>query len=474
MSVRRCGPRENLKLRDYQEELVQEILSKLKRGKHNIFLSLPQGTGKTIIALATLSELFNRNSLESVLVLLPRRVLVDQWVDRAQELFYGLGLMKNPTLSKMSIEKIRGWLKHSGAVGIAMTCHSFKNFIKKGYFSEEDFDMVIVDEAADLVVARDFIEGFRMSAFLKGLEKWRKPKILILPYHVSEKKIKRMMSKFGKQSYLIRRYIRIGQFICTVNDPIIVKDSFINIFVTALEERYRKIRTNVNRILDKYGIEGYKENLETLLNPKTLERLKNIYHLDDETLQQIQIMIAKYILIQHVKKWFLYSNREELSRSILASQKDVEEWLKHEDKKLLMLEKVVKSYLERNYKIYIFSQYIATAKLIADFLLKRLKLKPRDLILITGLDENQYIKLDSFKRAGRILITTPVFDKGTDIPQADVIIIYTPPMSTERLLQIVGRIRGGEITLLAYEGYEEEIIDQVADKLRQAFAKVGG
>jgi len=253
-----------------------------------------------------------------------------------------------------------------------------------------------------------------------------------------------------------------------------VKDPLINIFVTALEERYKRIRTNVNRILNKYGIEGYRENLETLLNPRTLERLKKIYRLDDETLQQIQTMITKYILIQHVKKWFLYSNREELSRSILASQKDVEEWLKHEDKKLLMLEKIVRSYLDRNYKIYIFSQYIATAQLIADFLLKRLELKPRDVVLITGLDEDQYVKLDSFKRAGKILVTTPVFDKGTDIPQADAIIIYTPPMNTEKLLQVVGRIRGGEITLLAYEGYEEEIINHVAERLRKAFAEVEG
>ena len=474
MSPKKCGPKEILKLRDYQKDLTQEILDKLEEGKRNVFLSLPQGTGKTIIALSAMCELINKHDIESVLVLLPRRVLVDQWVDRAQELFYGLGLMKNPTLSKMSIERIRGWLKHSGATGIAMTCHSFRNYIRKGYFCEEDFDLIIVDEAADLVVARDFIEGFRMSAYLTGLEKWEKPKILILPYHVSEKKIKRMIRKFGRHSYLIRRYIRVSQFLCTVNDPVIIKDPYINTFVTALEERYRKIRKNVNRILSKHGIEGYRENLETLLNPRTLERLKKIYRIDDETLQQIQTMIAKYILIQHVKKWFLYSNREELSRSILAAQKDVEEWLKYEDRKLLALENIVRSYLKQDYKIYIFSQYITTAQLIADFLQKKLQLKPRDIVLITGLDEDQYIKLDSFKRAGRILVTTPVFDKGTDIPQADAIIVYTPPLRIERLLQVIGRIRGGEIVLLAYEGYEEEIINQVADRLRQAFAKVEG
>lgn len=474
MNVKKSGPREKLKLRSYQKEIMEEILHKIDENKINIFLSLPQGAGKTIIALAVLSELINRNIVKSVLIILPRRVLVDQWVDRAQELFYGLGLMKNPTSSKMSIYKIRGWLKHSGAVGICMTCHSFKNYIKKEYFSEEDFDLVMVDEAADLVVAKDFIEGFRMSAYLKGLEKWKVPKLLILPYHVSERKIKKMINKFGPQSYLIRRYIKVSEFICTVNDPIIIEDPYINIFVNALEERYKKMRTSVIRLLNKYGIEGYKENLETLLNPRTLERLKKIYHIDNESLQQIQTMITKYILLQHVKKWFLYSNRDELSRSIFASQKDVKEWLRYEDKKLLKLGEIVRAYLKKKYKVYIYSQYIATARIITDYLREKLRLKSRDVVLITGLDEDQYIKLDSFKRAGKVLITTPIFDKGTDIPQADAIVIYTPPMSLEKLFQVVGRIRGGEIVLLAYKGYEEDVINQIAEKLREAFAKLEG
>jgi hypothetical protein len=43
--------------------------------------------------------------VKRALVLIPRRVLVNQWVDRAQEMSYGLGLIKNPTLSKEEIEK---------------------------------------------------------------------------------------------------------------------------------------------------------------------------------------------------------------------------------------------------------------------------------------------------------------------------------------------------------------------------------
>jgi superfamily II DNA or RNA helicase len=96
--------------------------------------------------------------------------------------------------------------------------------------------------------------------------------------------------------------------------------------------------------------------------------------------------------------------------------------------------------------------------------------------MITGADEadEQFEKLSSFKRVGKILVTTPVFDKGTDIPQAHVIIVYTPPMNMEKLFQVVGRIRGGEVTFLAYKGYEESIANQIADALRKEFASAAG
>jgi len=472
-----CGLREGCSLREYQMPIVGETLKEFEeKSKKNVFISLPQGTGKTVIALAALSKLVNDNKVTKVLVLIPRRVLVNQWVDKAQEMFYGLGLIKNPTISKESIEKIRGWLKHSGAVGIAMTMQSFKSITKKEYFTEKDFDMVIVDEAADLVVSRDFIEGFRMSKYLKGLEKWQIPKLFILPYHVREKKIIALIKKFGNNSALIRKMVLETRLMCTVRDPIIIEDPLINIFAEKLQDDYKKTKTNVHRILTKHGIEGYRENIETLLNPETLDRLKKAYGLDEETCQQIQVLITKYILVQHIQKWFLYSGRSELSRSILSAQKDVNKWLSYEDKKLNKLVEEVKSRLAEGQKLYIFSQYVATAELLTTQLTEKLSLKPRDITIITGADEAdaQFEKLSSYKKVGKILVTTPVFDKGTDIPQADAIIVYTPPFSSEKLLQVVGRIRGGEVVFLAYKGYEEESTNQIADVLRKSFASASG
>jgi superfamily II DNA or RNA helicase len=127
-------------------------------------------------------------------------------------------------------------------------------------------------------------------------------------------------------------------------------------------------------------------------------------------------------------------------------------------------------------KIYIFSQYVATAELITNHLTEKLSLKPRDIVIITGADEAdaQFEKLNSFKTAGKILVTTPVFDKGTDIPQADEIIVYTPPFSNEKLFQVVGRIRGGEVVFLAYKGLEEAMTAQIADVLRKALSSKNG
>lgn len=471
MHSKKSGLKEGIELYEHQKHYINKILKDIERtNKKNFFISLPQGAGKTIIGLAILSELYNEGKVNNVLILLPRRVLVDQWVEKVQEMFYGFTLKKNPTLSKEKIAKIRGWLKHSNAIGIAMCAHSFKNYLKKGYFSERDFDLVIVDEAADIVVARDFIEGFRMSAYLSGLEKWRTLKIFLMPYQVKEKKLKEILHKFNdKISELIQEEVKeIEQVKYTIREPIIIDDPLINDFTEVLENEYRRIRRNVKRLLKKRGIDGYMENLETLLNPKVIERLRKIYNIETGMIKQIQTLISKYILIQHVKKWFLYSNREELARSILASQFEVKKWLSEEDKKLEKLVEIVKSLLEQDKKVYIFSQYIATAELISNFLSEKLNLSD-GMTLITGEVEDQFVKLEDFQKEGKILVATPVFDKGTDIPKADAIIVFTPPLSKEGLFQVIGRIRGGEVIFLAYRGYEEEIINELVKSLKESF-----
>jgi len=471
---RKIGLKKEIKLYEHQKFYVKKILKDIETtNKINYFISLPQGAGKTLIALFILSELLNKKKVERALVLLPSRNLVDQWVEEAQKMFFGLKLLdvnKIRKNKKGNIEKkdLMVNLKHSNAVGIAMTIHSFRNFMKKGYFGERDFDLVIIDEASDSTLAKDFLEKYRMSYYLKGLEKWKNLKLLVFPKDVDEDKLKTMIKKFNENlSEIIREEPEnIEKLQYEIKDPIIIDDPLVNYFTEVLNNEYKTIKRKVLNLLKKLNIKGYQENLETLLRPKTMQRLKRIYRLDEETITIIQVLIIKYILIKHLLKWFLYSSRKELKKTLLASQFQVKEWLDHKDKKLEKLKEVVKNLLDEKKKIYIYSEYVSTAEMIFSYLKEDLNLKDDEIGLITGRVEDQYTRLDRFKKKGKILISTPVFDKGTDIPEVNSAIIFTPSRNIERLHQIKGRIRGGEIITLAYKGYEEEIIKYIVQLLR--------
>ena len=462
--------KDDLELYEHQKYYIKKILRSIKNTqKYNYFISLPQGAGKTLLSLAIFAELLNENLTKRALILAPRKILVDQWVEEAQKRFMGLNILKDPKISKQSVGKTRTIIKRAKVSAIAMTIHSFKNYIKKGYFREDDFDLVIIDEASDSALAKDFLDKYRMSFYLNGLEKWKVWKLLVFPKDVDEEKLRNMIDKFNRfRSELIREDPdSIKKLVYNIKDPILINDPLVNKFTLVLDTEYRTLRGNVLKLLKKLGIKGYTENLETLLKYSTKKRVQNLYNVSENDINTIQTIITKYILIKHLRKWILYSNRKDVRRTLFASQFEIKQWLSYEDKKLLRLSEVIQNLLEQDKKIYIYSEYIATAELIHDYLLKKLNLKNEDIENITGRVDDQYLRLENFKNKGKILVSTPVFDKGTDIPEVDSVIIFTPPRNIEKIHQIKGRIRGGDVIMLAYRGYEEEIINQTIDILRQ-------
>jgi superfamily II DNA or RNA helicase len=71
MLEKRCGPTDKVEARDYQIQIVNKILNKFRNGIKNVFVSLHQGSVKTIIALLALCNLVNKGYVNSVLVLIP-------------------------------------------------------------------------------------------------------------------------------------------------------------------------------------------------------------------------------------------------------------------------------------------------------------------------------------------------------------------------------------------------------------------
>lgn len=464
-SKQKSGLRKEWKLRDYQEFYVKKILSDIeKTNKINYLISSPQGVGKTLIALKIFSELLNKGKVKNVLAIAPSTNLRKHWIDEANKFFYGLKFREvNPG---DSLGKIRTELKHRKDIhGLSMTMHRFKKF--KKHFRQDEFDLVIIDEATDTVLAKDFADGRRMSHYFEGIEKWKGLKLLTFPKDVDEKTLETMIKKFNEKlsELIVKVPESFKEIEYRIDDPITINDPLANEFIEILDTFYRDIRRNVLNILRKHGVKGHYENLETLLKYKTMERIKKNYGLDNETVNAIQTLIAKYILIKHLKKWTMYCGRNVLNRTILADQRKMSNWLEEKDMKLERLGKVVKKLVKGGEKVYIYSDYVSTANMLYKYISN---LNIQNIEVVTGrLDANeQYRRLKNFRENGSTLISTPVFKGGTNIPEANSAIIFTPSKNIEAMHQIKGRIRGGKIITLAYKGYEEELMKQTIELLR--------
>ncbi|WP_456472238.1 DEAD/DEAH box helicase, partial [Methanocaldococcus sp.] len=84
-----------MELRDYQKEAV-EVFLKYKRG----IISLPTGTGKTIIAL----EVIKRLNANRVLIIVPTKLLKEQWAKIVKEKlnYYPLTMKAKPPYEKVA------------------------------------------------------------------------------------------------------------------------------------------------------------------------------------------------------------------------------------------------------------------------------------------------------------------------------------------------------------------------------------
>jgi DNA phosphorothioation system restriction enzyme len=85
-----------LKLRPYQQEAIDNWFANKGRGT----LKMATGSGKTITALATAAELYQKIQLQALLVVCPYRHLVQQWARECQK--FGLA----PVLA---FESVRSW-----------------------------------------------------------------------------------------------------------------------------------------------------------------------------------------------------------------------------------------------------------------------------------------------------------------------------------------------------------------------------
>lgn len=135
-------PQEAIRLRQYQEECIQSVLSYLEKGHKRLGISLATGSGKTVIFTRLIDRVQTRNqNADQTLILAHRRELVQQATSHCEKAY-----------PEKSIEIEMGETQASGAADI--TVASVRSLISGDRLSKFDpsrFKLVLVDEAHHIV-----------------------------------------------------------------------------------------------------------------------------------------------------------------------------------------------------------------------------------------------------------------------------------------------------------------------------------
>ena len=128
-------------LRDYQKEAVNTIL---QTPKNNVVLNLPTGSGKSIIMFSAMERILADKPEAQFLILVPTRVLMEQFKECACSTFRHLF----PT--KKSVECIKG-APYSGLERLTVCC--YESYCKvEAKLSPDKFEKIFIDEAHHIKV----------------------------------------------------------------------------------------------------------------------------------------------------------------------------------------------------------------------------------------------------------------------------------------------------------------------------------
>lgn len=367
----------------YQEYVGKEILSNLEANKRFIVISMPTGSGKTVLELLTAYYLVKKG-VENVLVLEPTRLLCDQ-------MYY------------------KFWEKVFEDVGMEYEgdCTAFqegKKIIVSTPFTAakcaSQFDAIIVDEV------HHAFGDIRYEDIIADLE----PKYLIgftalLPSYKKYSISPRIVQQLGNPLFLNYDYKALASIDPTFRPPKAIADIF--------DAEMNKEEDSVYEALFRGLIKGNKETI------KFLEA--TLYSYGKEAFcESVNRLLGKIEENPYID--FLCQSKE----------------LSH---KARALREILKVYRIEDFKpVLIFTSRRATAyefeKAISDLDPKRIK-------VLTG-DSSRFERQKIVQSAKRgeidVIISTIVGEEGIDIPEAKLMIMTDVPQSALRFYQRLGRL----------------------------------
>lgn len=391
------------------------------------------GLGKTIEAGLILKEYIVRGLVEKVLILAPAS-LITQWVDELASKFH---------IAAAAYNKKYG-LGEQGI--IVMSLDTAKKSPHKEKIYEENFDMIIIDEAHKLKNGKtqsyDFVSHLKKKFCLLLTATPIQNNILELFYLIS-------LLKPGQ----LGSYDKFKEVFSNSKDP--VHQQFLQQLVSQVMVRNTRESTKM---------EWTKRHVEIIpITFRAEERLlyEEIAQMTAEPMTRI-LLQKEFCSSKHA--FYQTIGKSEIAEEQLATWREKLEAIDQHSKAL----KVIELILQLQTKVIIFTEYRATQEYLQALLYEH-GIKS---VLFNGKykkSKRDYMK-HLFKEYADVLIATEAGGEGINLQFCSVIINYDLPWNPMKLEQRIGRVHrlGQESDVKIYHLAVEETIEQhILSKLHE-------
>ncbi len=385
-------------LRRYQEYVAKEILDSLERGCSFIVVSMPTGSGKTLLEML-IAHYFLQNPESRILVIEPTRFLCDQMYSRLWSKVFGDRVGKEYEGECVD-------LLNSGKKIVIATPQTALKCVS--YLESNSFDAVIIDEVHHAFGGRYYAE----------LITTLRPRILVgftalLPSYRLFRLDPRVENLLGKPLILAYDFKKLTEIDSAFEPPKAIADLFDAEMIDLEAKAYEELFTG--RVVG-----------------------------DPRTVKHLEIALARY-----GSKAFCESFSNAVKRSKLVGNSVLEElctFVGYSHKARTLLD-VLRAYDVRNNDVLkpvlVFTSRKATAYEFREAIVKELGLR-RDRVEILTSDMNRAQRLELIRRAKEgfidVIVSTLVGEEGIDIPEAGLLVMTDVPKSPLRFYQRLGRL----------------------------------
>ena len=385
-------------LRRYQEDVAREILSCLDQGCRHVVVSMPTGSGKTLLEMF-IAYYFLSRLCKRVLVVEPTRFLCDQMYSRLWGRVFG------DIVGKEYEGECVDFLNPGKKIVIATPQTALKC---SSHLEAEPFDAVIIDEAHHAFGGRHYAElitsirpcivvGF--TALLPG-------------YRLSnlDPRIELMLGAPRVLSYDFKKLVEMDS---SFEPPKAIADLF--------DAEMDELEARVYEELFMGRVEG---------DPRTIKRL-------EITLVRYGSMALRESYENALEKSRMARNLalEELCNSIRYS---------HKARVLLDVLRIYDIWNNNDLKpVLVFTSRKTTAGEFREAIVKELGLQmDRVQVLTSDMDRDERRELVERAKGGDIdvIISTLVGEEGVDIPETGLLVMTDVPKSPLRFYQRLGRL----------------------------------